>query len=335
MTDPLTPPDCDLRDFPRMMIDIPRLRASAFDSTPDDSAWRAALNLWMSSWHGDPAASLEADDASLCKAAGLGRDLKTWRKIKDTALRGWSLCSDGRFYHATVAEFALEAWLEKLAQRLSSGAGNSKRWGTAFDPEPIEADIGTAVALLTALNPASKAIPKSSRRMSRRDPVGIPDVIPSGSQETETGTGNTKKEGGADAPAPSSPIDPEKKAWADAVELLTTAGGMKSGPARSFIGKLKSDHGIEAKDLLPAIGQAIATQTQDPAAYLRKAAEGIGKRRGGGAPSPITDTTDERDLWPRRIKGWNESRTWIESLWGPPPGRHGSRVPASMLEAKS
>lgn len=204
MTEPYIPPDCDLRDFPRMMIDIPRLRASPFDATQDDGAWRAALNLWMSSWHGDPAASLEDEEGALCKAAGLGRDLRTWRKVKAVALRGWTLCDDGRLYHATVAEFALEAWLEKLQQRLSSGAGNRKRWGVPFDPAPVEAAIRDAVARLIQLNPQSKAIAKTLRRGAKKDvpdasppdPDAIPPgrhrdrrSVPSGSQETGTGTG--------------------------------------------------------------------------------------------------------------------------------------------------
>ena len=71
---PLTPTRCDLRDFPRMMLDITRLRSSEFDTTLDDAAWRAGVNLWMSAWHQVPAASLQNDDASLAKAAGLGRD---------------------------------------------------------------------------------------------------------------------------------------------------------------------------------------------------------------------------------------------------------------------
>lgn len=172
-----------------MMIDIPRLRASSFDATPDDSAWRAALNLWMSSWHGDPAASLANDDGELCKAAGLGRDLRTWRKVRAVALRKWVLCDDGRLYHETVAEYALEAWLEKLAQRLSSGAGNAKRWGTAFDPAPVKADISAAAALLARLNPKSNAIQKASRHLAKPNPDGTPspsqrdaESVPSGSQ---------------------------------------------------------------------------------------------------------------------------------------------------------
>jgi hypothetical protein len=210
---PLTPAECDLRDFPRMMIDISRLRTSVFDSTLDDAAWRAGMNLWMSAFHSVPAGALEDDEGVLCKASGLNRDVKTWRKVRAAAMRGFVKCSDGRWYHETVAEFVLEAWLEKLAHRLSSGAGNAKRWGITFDPEPIKDAIASAAALLATLNPASKAIPKASRHMSRRDPGGIENLsqqegenVPSGSQGTGTGTGKGQEE-----PNPNPPPTPDQK----------------------------------------------------------------------------------------------------------------------------
>lgn len=183
-----------------MMIDIPRLRGSEFDSILDDGAWRAGLNLWLTSWHQVPAGSLPDDDASLAKHAGLGRDVRTWRKVKAEALRGWVKCDDGLLYHETVAEMALEAWIEKLAQALSSGAGNASRWGTEFDPAPIEAEMAHAVEMLTAINPKSKALQKVARRKSRNQTDGSPGGkpkssrrdakrVPSGSQEKGTGTG--------------------------------------------------------------------------------------------------------------------------------------------------
>ncbi|UPT53132.1 hypothetical protein [Synechococcus phage Ssp-JY42] len=191
MTHPLTPADCDLQDFPRMMIDIPRLFASEFDATATDAEWRCGVTLWLRSFHQVPAASLPDDDVQLARLCGLGRDVKSWRKLRAGALRGWVSASDGRLYHPFVAEIALEAWLEKLAQRLSSGAGNAARWGTGFDPEPIKAEIGATAALLAALNPKSKALSKQQvaqcLRQSRREtppavPAGPTDV-PSGSQE--------------------------------------------------------------------------------------------------------------------------------------------------------
>lgn len=176
MTDlpaPLVPADCDLTDFDRMPIDIKSLRGSKFDAGLDDTAWRAGVNLWISAWHGAPAASLDDDDEALAVAAGL-RDLKKWARIKAKALRGFVRCADGRLYHDTLAELVLEAWLEKLFQRLSSGAGNAKRWGAKFDPETVWADIETACEHLEQLNPDSKALAKARRKSAKRNPDSNP-----------------------------------------------------------------------------------------------------------------------------------------------------------------
>lgn len=128
------------------------------------------------------------------------------------------------------------------------------------------------------------------------------------------------------------PIDAEKKAWNDGANLLMTAGGMKAGPARAFLGKLKADHGIEVKDLLPAIGQAIANGTQDPAAYLRKAAQGIAARKSGGGMAPVSVEADTDTLWINRMAAWRRDRTWIESVAGPAPNRPGCMCPKHLLE---
>lgn len=186
--EPLTPPECDLRDFQFMPLDVARLFSSSFHARATDGEWRAGVTLWAKSWHQVPAGSLPDDDIELTRLAELGREVKAWRKLKAGALRGWVKASDGLLYHPVVAEKALEAWLEKLAQRLSSGAGNAKRWKVPFDPSPINAEIVRATALLTALNPQSRALRKASRRRSQSDPDGTPADIPTGSQGTGTGT---------------------------------------------------------------------------------------------------------------------------------------------------
>jgi hypothetical protein len=172
---PLTPKNCDLRDFPRMMLDITHLRSSEFDTTLDDAAWRAGVNLWMSSWHQVPAASLQNGDASLAKAAGLGRDMRSWKKVRAVAMRGWIECDDGLLYHPVIAELALECWIEKLGNRLSSGAGNAKRYETTFDPAPIYDEIRDAAALLKAISPKSRSLAKQHvHKAVKVLPAGLP-----------------------------------------------------------------------------------------------------------------------------------------------------------------
>jgi hypothetical protein len=137
MTAPLTPADCDLRDFQFMPVDIVRLFASEFHALSNDAEWRAGMTLWLKSFHHVPAASLPDDDVQLCRAAEMGRDLRTWRRVKARALHGWVLCDDGRWYHPVVAEKANEAWERKLFQRERSRRANEARWRRdSGDPEP-------------------------------------------------------------------------------------------------------------------------------------------------------------------------------------------------------
>lgn len=193
---PMTPADCGMQGYPRMMVDIGRLRSSAFDATPDDAVWRAGFNLWMSAWQQTPAGSLPDDDLELVKAASLGRDMRTWGKVKAGALRGWVKCSDGRLYHPVVCEAVLECWLDKLARQLASGAGNAKRWGVVFDPETVKADFRVAAEMLRTINPKSEVLKRKPvvaltgvPTVSASDPAGMPaksrrdrGKVPPGSQ---------------------------------------------------------------------------------------------------------------------------------------------------------
>lgn len=130
MTDPrapLTPSDCDLRDFAFMPLQVERLRRS--------KAWLYAkrlpelgfymVNLWATSWHEVPCASVEDDDDVLADAAMC--DPKRWPAMKIRVMHGWVKCSDGRLYHPVVAEKACEAWEAKRAQRHRTAAATAAR----------------------------------------------------------------------------------------------------------------------------------------------------------------------------------------------------------------
>lgn len=113
---PLVPPEVDLRDFAFMPLDVARLRDSELAASESPEACWAAVLLWAASWHQVPAASVPNDDKWLAKAAGYGRVVKEWMRVKEGAMRGFVECSDGRLYHPVVAEKAADAWTGKLAQ---------------------------------------------------------------------------------------------------------------------------------------------------------------------------------------------------------------------------
>jgi hypothetical protein len=132
--EPLTPPDCDLRDFGWMPLDVTRLRDSDLAVLATGDAFRAAVLLWCASWHQVPAASLPKDDRLLANLAGYGRDMKGWAEVRDEALRGFVTCTDGRLYHPVVAEKALEAHEQREKQKeRTKNATNARRHGKRDD----------------------------------------------------------------------------------------------------------------------------------------------------------------------------------------------------------
>lgn len=99
--EPLTPAHCDVKGMPSMLLDVDRLIESDTAMMANDSEFRAAFYLWARSWKQSPAGSLPNDDRILASLSGMG---ERWPKVRDVALRGWVLCSDGRLYHPVVVE---------------------------------------------------------------------------------------------------------------------------------------------------------------------------------------------------------------------------------------
>jgi hypothetical protein len=141
MPEPMTPAECDLRGLSFMPLDVVRLLDSDLFALSTGDEFKAAVALWAKAWTQVPAASLPDDDRILAHLSGTGR---AWKKIKNMALRGFVLCSDGRWYHPVIAEKAKEAWAHRLKQREKA----AKRW----DREKPER--GNAVADAAAYPPA-------------------------------------------------------------------------------------------------------------------------------------------------------------------------------------
>ena len=106
LPDPPVPADCDLSALPGFMLDVDRLLASELVAigTPEE-CW-AALMLWCRAWKQVPAGSLPNDDRVLASFSGAGR---RWPKVREVALHGFMLCSDGRLYHRFLCQDVLRA----------------------------------------------------------------------------------------------------------------------------------------------------------------------------------------------------------------------------------
>lgn len=173
---PLTPSDCDLRDFVFMPLDVLRLRDSDLAALESAEACWCAVLLWCASWHQLPAASLPNDDRVLAQLAGFGKVVKEWMRLRTGALRGWVLCSDERLYHPVVAEKAREAWMQKLQQRWRTECARIKKhnqrtgdkikspsfeeflslWKTSSVPRDIDSESSETLA------PRPRAVPRET-----------------------------------------------------------------------------------------------------------------------------------------------------------------------------
>ncbi len=192
---PLTPPDCDLRDCSWMPLDVTRLRDSDLVVLASGDAFRAAVMLWCASWHQVPAASLPKDDRLLANRAGFGRDLKSWEAIKDDALRGFIECADGRLYHPVVAKKAIEAKEQRQKQKeRTKAAANARRNGNrdidrndqcddqCHDNKPPERDDGRDVQRNEVQQTLpNQTLPIKAERESPTEAKQEPSAAPPGS----------------------------------------------------------------------------------------------------------------------------------------------------------
>jgi hypothetical protein len=123
-------------------------------------AWRfgnsderaASLALQIASWKEVPAASLPSDDRAL---SILSRS-ECWATTKSIVLRDWTIATDGRLYHKSVAQSALESWIKTLIQRISGMKGNAIRWHLETDVKHLKAQVAEAAEHLWRLNPRSR-----------------------------------------------------------------------------------------------------------------------------------------------------------------------------------
>ena len=204
---PLVPAEVDLRDFGFMPLDIIRLFGSRFHAIASDAEWRAGVTLWAKSFHQVPAASLPDDDVELCRLAELGRDVKTWKRLRANAMHGWVLCSDGRWYHPVVSEKANEAWSRKRVARERSAKGNAKRWGYRDDPSHESGRIeGSSEECKNDPSSLQEGSHKESLKDRKGQGQGQGDIHPSGVVASKPRPSRK--------PPPDFALTPEIRAWA-------------------------------------------------------------------------------------------------------------------------
>lgn len=261
---PLTPPDCDLRDFQYMELDVRRLRDSEFAAAADGEAFRAGVLLWCAAWHQVPAASLPDNDTELANLAGFGRVVKEWKKVRAQALTGFVKCSDGRLYHSVIAEKAVAAFVakEKFAYAKFCDRMRKENKGREKDGKPLF------------------GIPTIEQWKSGAYPHGIPPEgaadsgrIPPENALRGNGEGTERERELISVPDgtggfTAKPAEEVTKAelWSVGKSLLFEQG-MPKAQCGSFVGKLVTDYGDAI--VVEAVRTTVVARPADAAEYLK------------------------------------------------------------------
>lgn len=182
MTEPMTTPDCDLRDFVWMPLDCNRLLTSETWVLGSAEEKVASLTLWMKSWHQVPAGSLPDNDKMLAHMSEAGAK---WAKVRDHALRGWVKCGDGRFYHPVVCEKAREAWANKCAQKARTEAARAAKAARRGDVSASPQTAPTASVTEPVTEVATGSNRTDQTRTEEREDISIPFSEPSACARAE------------------------------------------------------------------------------------------------------------------------------------------------------
>jgi hypothetical protein len=117
LPEPLTPPGCNMAGNDWFPLHFRRLRTSKWWRRASDLARARNVMLWGEAYAADQAGSLPDDDDELAEAAGFGFDVSAFIDHKAEIMAPWVLCSDGRWYHPTICEVALDAWARTSDKR--------------------------------------------------------------------------------------------------------------------------------------------------------------------------------------------------------------------------
>lgn len=279
-----------------MPLDVSRLRDSELASDESPESFRAAVLLWCASWHQVPAGSIPNNDGWIAKQAGythMGQVSEAWATVRSGAMRGWVLCTDGRYYHEVIADKVLAAWKAKTEQRWRTEMGRIKKHNDRHPGANVP-----RMALdqwLRAGRPSGQPlhVPEDTPPC----PSGRPHVVPRETPSKGEGEGEGQREGQGDSlfntassappppsppapppvpPAPAAPaaprkvLSPEEQAkselWRAAVSVLEH-GGCPVSQCRTFMGKLVTDYGFPI--VKEAVTAAVSEQPADAREYLK------------------------------------------------------------------
>ncbi len=333
--DPLTPPDCDLRNFSWMPLDVSWLRDSDLTAVLSAEAFRATMFLWCACWHQVPAASLPNDDRILAKLAGYGRDVESWTRVRDEALHGFVECSDGRLYHPVIATKALEADDQRKRQKERTQKATEARRGGKRNAEPDDnrnvgrhdnRDDRETCDRHGARNEVQQTGPDKDKERDKKKPK---TPIESLERESRAGENDdaTKADvvSGVEEPNPLGTTLPAD--WIPLAAEIATALGYGMGEA-DIEAELLTFHAYNAQH-----GTFSKNWTATWSMWCARWKEREAVKPKQAAPRTELNNQPTDANWDFGCKQWvrNESN-WPRRSLGPSPGQPGCKCPAKFLE---
>lgn len=317
LPEPPVPLDADLRGLEWMPYYGDRLARSEFNARCSDSVYRAAHNLWWSSWNNVPAASLPNDDVALTRFADFGRDVKTFNRIKADAMHGFVLCADGRWYHFALAKMASEAWSRRVKER-----DRKAKWRQGKDGD----ETGTR-----------RGQDGDRTRQTTGHEVGHEvgqNVSGTDDRRGEERTGQDRKE---------SPSSPQPKNLVEIGNSVLEAFGIDQARYLGNFGGIaaKLATGVKPDEVLGVatrLAERMAGKPplRDPIAWMFAIRDGrcafddeLARLRDDG-PQFASQAEEQRELHRCHLRAWKAKRSWAET-WGPRPDQFGCEVPADVL----
>lgn len=175
LNNPPIPADTDVRDLDGFMLNVERLMASELVALSSHEVVAASLFLWCRAWKQLPAASLPDDERVIAAFARL--PLPRFRKLRPEVMRGFVLCSDGRWYHKVLAVEAARAHGRKkrFNAKRETDAERLRKWRESHRETPPETHGETRNEMHVETRFVQEGTGSGQGLVNRSEPPAIPE----------------------------------------------------------------------------------------------------------------------------------------------------------------
>ncbi|MEM8626241.1 MAG: DUF1376 domain-containing protein [Pseudomonadota bacterium] len=240
-----------MADFPALPLFTDAFLADTTHLSAEETG--AYVMLLMCAWR-SPSCSLPNDDKKLARMARVSP--ARWGKIRDEVMAFWTLDEQG-------------TWSQKRLQKERLYVEKSRA---------IKRDNGS-----------KGGRPKPLKNNEVEEAVGSPPVKQNETYEKAPTPTPISKSSDTSVSGEISPRDPAEVIFRDGLALITRSG-VPPPQARSFLGKMRKQHGDPA--LIAALGACQRTGAIDPIQFVAKTLSNHGGRN--GQRDPRTDAAEQR-----------------------------------------